>query len=378
MGTVTLECKGSILGATMMFAIAAVASCILLATAFWAARPAPQPVRWGPFVAAAILLVVAPLGCQMIVTVAGVLAVLLGVSLAVWPRVRHRVRYTPIAIGCFVIAYGFACFMATGTMAHYDRLREQYPYVSIEDRLPAPRPDSRHAAPPGEPLTAFEADLTSRRGGSRTSSLRRLHENQVEQFISSPGFGVARVFPLELGLPYKPRDGQPEQPFPSRPTSATPAGELSPSAADELDLLTLHRKGTVDFVNPLGFGFVKDRRHVAGFVPHAFSEVPDSARRWRVERLDLIGLLLHPEPVAYVSEKLPAMDELRGAPTRPLDGFETAGLEAIRTGQTLHVGTDGNRARMVGAIRSAKQCVDCHGGQRGDLLGAFSYTLGSK
>ena len=30
---------------------------------------------------------------------------------------------------------------------------------------------------------------------------------------------------------------------------------------------------------------------------------------------------------------------------------------------------------MLGAIRSAKQCVQCHGGQRGDLLGAFSYTL---
>ncbi len=30
---------------------------------------------------------------------------------------------------------------------------------------------------------------------------------------------------------------------------------------------------------------------------------------------------------------------------------------------------------MLGAVRSAKQCVKCHGGSRGDLLGAFSYTL---
>ena len=74
----------------------------------------------------------------------------------------------------------------------------------------------------------------------------------------------------------------------------------------------MHDAGTLDFVNPVGFGFMKDRRHVAGFQSHAFSEVPDSTPRWCVERLDLIGLLLHPEPVAYVSDKLPAMDELRG------------------------------------------------------------------
>ena len=30
------------------------------------------------------------------------------------------------------------------------------------------------------------------------------------------------------------------------------------------------------------------------------------------------------------------------------------------------------RVRVLGAIRAAKQCIDCHGGGRGDLLGAFS------
>jgi hypothetical protein len=122
---------------------------------------------------------------------------------------------------------------------------------------------------------------------------------------------------------------------------------------------------------------MRDRRHVAGFVSHGFSEVPDSTLRWRVERLDLIGLLLHPEPVAYVSDKLPAMDELRAAPTRKPDTFEAVGLEALRAGQTLYLSPAGERPRMLGAVRNARQCVGCHGGERGDLLGAFSYVLGS-
>jgi hypothetical protein len=30
---------------------------------------------------------------------------------------------------------------------------------------------------------------------------------------------------------------------------------------------------------------------------------------------------------------------------------------------------------MLGAIRSTRQCLSCHGGNRGDLLGAFSYVF---
>jgi hypothetical protein len=133
---------------------------------------------------------------------------------------------------------------------------------------------------------------------------------------------------------------------------------------------------------------------VAGFIPHRFSQVPapadhvtmqnntlessadrDPTNRWQVQTLDLVGLLLHDEPVTYVSDHLPAMDELRRAPTRPLDRFETTGLISLRQGEDLFISRDGERLRMLGGISSIKQCVACHGGQRGDLLGAFSYTL---
>jgi hypothetical protein len=77
----------------------------------------------------------------------------------------------------------------------------------------------------------------------------------------------------------------------------------------------------------------------------------------------------------YVSESLPRMDKLRGAPTRPLDGFEAAALEKLRRGEHLLAANAPEGVRMLGAIRSLKQCASCPGGARGDLLGAFSYTL---
>ena len=36
---------------------------------------------------------------------------------------------------------------------------------------------------------------------------------------------------------------------------------------------------------------------------------------------------------------------------------------------------DGPAYRMLGSLRAAKQCLDCHTASRGDLLGAFSYAL---
>jgi hypothetical protein len=97
--------------------------------------------------------------------------------------------------------------------------------------------------------------------------------------------------------------------------------------------------------------------------------------RWEVARLDLVSLFKHAEPVAYVSEELPRMDQLRKAPTRPLDELEKTMLVELQQGEDLQVLLAGDRIRMMGSIRAAKQCRDCHEVQRGELLGAFSYKL---
>lgn len=87
--------------------------------------------------------------------------------------------------------------------------------------------------------------------------------------------------------------------------------------------------------------------------------------------MELVSLLQHTEPAVYVSDRLPQMDALKGVPTRELDEFETVGLAELRQGSELSVKGD----RMLGAVRSVKQCITCHGGERGQLLGAFSYTI---
>ena len=93
--------------------------------------------------------------------------------------------------------------------------------------------------------------------------------------------------------------------------------------------------------------------------------------------MDLIGLLMHEGPVVYISANLPRMNELGTAPTRPLDAFEREGLKSLQAGGELFVRGTAPKARMIGAIRSTKQCLGCHGGGRGELLGAFSYGLRS-
>ena len=94
---------------------------------------------------------------------------------------------------------------------------------------------------------------------------------------------------------------------------------------------------------------------------------------WKPARIELVGLLLHQAPVVYRSTNLPRMSELKSVPTRSLDAFEMQALEELKKGEDLFVRGLDDKARMVGAIRATKQCLDCHEGQRGDLLGAFSY-----
>jgi hypothetical protein len=69
------------------------------------------------------------------------------------------------------------------------------------------------------------------------------------------------------------------------------------------------------------------------------------------------------------------MKDLREAPTRSLNTFENVGLQKLQQGETLFIRAASDGVWMLGAVRSIDRCVNCHGGERGDLLGAFSYSL---
>ena len=68
------------------------------------------------------------------------------------------------------------------------------------------------------------------------------------------------------------------------------------------------------------------------------------------------------------------MSELRNAPTRQLDAFESAALPRLAK-DDLVIHSNEGRLRVLGSIRASETCLECHAKKKGDLLGAFSYTL---
>ncbi|WZP00817.1 hypothetical protein EP7_002471 [Isosphaeraceae bacterium EP7] len=315
-------------------------------------------------------------------------AVLTSLAAVAWYRSRRGPSFF-LKASCLatVAAYGLAGGFVLASNREYDRLRSMYPYESMEDRAPSPKPvpGGTILSPDAiEGLSVMDRAFEEQRDGHglllhRDWILKQLHEDTISLFINSPGFGVTRNFlPNEYRLKRSMRiEKVPLQPA-SRKVSTWSPGVSDPlAAADQGPMWRLLESSIVDFANSGRNGLIKDRRHVAGFEPHKFSQIPDGADHWAVRNIELVGLLLHDEPVAYVSDHLPKMDKLHNAPTRPLDRFESYGLESLRQGEDIVSARDGEVVRMLGAVRSAKQCVVCHGGSRGDLLGAFSYVLGA-
>src|SRR5262249_34482271 len=241
-----------------------------------------------------------------------------------------------------------------------------------------------------------EGDLADPRGSRwrpehRQRALRAIHDAKVDEFVNSPGFGVTRGYrsemfvqpPQEFVVPLEPPD--PATVEVSAAGTRTLSEALRAEAKDPLDRLLeggwgLHRKAIVDFSNPVGFGYVKNRRHVAGFQAHQFSSLPagvdgEQGRRWKLRRVELVSLLTHDEPVVYVTDQLPRMDLLRDVPVRSLDDFEALNLPRLGRGEDVIALQTESRLRMLGAVRAGKQCLSCHDAQRGDWLGAVSYNF---
>ena len=248
-----------------------------------------------------------------------------------------------------------------------------------------------------ESLAALEKRFKSRTPTARMLRLLQLHTDRVLRFGNSPGNGLGRIgTPQFNGLVVGPQasDGlTPEElelpgvaliPFASERASAdddAPAADTPPPKRDRL--AALHVNALFDFLDPAGFGYVRDREHVAGFEPHQFRHMPEApteqgagrTEKWAVVRLQLVSLLKHDRPVVYSSNVLPSMIEANRPETRPLTAFEEKALKALREGDDLVTESSGDRIRMMGSLRPAKQCLECHDAKRGDLLGAFSWDL---
>ena len=325
------------------------------------------------------------LGNASLVFIAGLLC------LAFQPRPGLFLKFS---LAVTPLAYIYPSITAVAYVQKWDKLREEHPFESMKERLiyeggrtQGPKTDSPFITDLEQELdrrvTATGWDEAGNHPASwRTRTLQYIHAGYVRQFIDSPGFGRSRMVgrpnpnylqlhdlePIPLPTPAY------EDPSQSEMTTA-PLGKLTEALAGVLQ--GLHREGFLDFLNPKRFGYIQDREHVAGFVSHRFLLPPtlDSKENWEIQDLALVSLLKFDEPAVYISQHLPRMDELRDAPTRRLDNFEREALEGLRQGENLQVRSSPNQIRMLGAIRSLRQCASCHGTERGELLGAFSYKL---
>lgn len=301
----------------------------------------------------------------------------------VWVRGHLSVRGLILCSSVAAIApYGFFVSFAVGKHKKKEELRTQYAFESMENRVPVPQKTKRDPAIPLDEsfFKQIEQQVADNTNGFRTAMLDRLHSETVRDFINSPGFGAGRridpsASTLAINLNRTDEVLPQPGPLPSSTLSTTDLTEPQDIWMD--DFRTLHTASMLDFVYPRGFGFVVNRNKVAGFLSHGFSE-PPQVKNWSLQSVVLIGLLMHAEPIAYVSNELPRMDRLAKAPTRSLNSFEELGLDEIRNGRDLFIRQGPHALHLLGAIRSVEQCVKCHGGERGDLLGAFSYSLQKK
>ena len=264
------------------------------------------------------------------------------VSIWGWRRWRRSVF---LLLSCAATLFAYGVFGAVA-FQETKQLQQEFPYVSMEDRLPLPsvsRPVVSLSYAANDRLNSVEHHLDKQTEGNdfKFYDLRILHEDAVQVFVNQPTFGVARMGRFWRLLILKmQRRREPPIPQPGHP-SLSPwlldSLQIAPDGSKDAGLLSLHQGSVVDFVNADNFGFIKDRRHVAGFQEHQFSQTPTPYEPWTLQTLDLIGVVVHEKPTAYVSEHLPRMDELRTAPTRTLDDFEAAGLAALERGEELFV-----------------------------------------
>src|SRR5262249_48802897 len=124
--------------------------------------------------------------------------------------------------------------------------------------------------------------LEDDRGGGmpiRVWYLRQLHEEMTNAFVASEGFGVGRMIrvgPRSLQLQneqieeehraVKMESATGDEWKPGNRATSDPVGQPQ---RDQLG--NFHQSNTIGFVNEKGFGYIKDRNHVAGFIPHEFA-----------------------------------------------------------------------------------------------------------
>lgn len=279
-------------------------------------------------------------------------------------------------------------------IAHFEPVRYRWSNSRTDDRIAelpiAENVDQARIAQLESELYTKAKNTKAIWGHSVLQSLLQAHRNTELQFMLATDFGFQRMpeYPYtewNFALPSPPN----LQLVPRQPSSIL-ITESEVTSPDGVDYQPWHQQTLLNFINPSTLGAVEwsheykrpNLSRVVGFQPHAFGSRPeppatssDSRTPWRIDALSLVSLLKHRPAAVYVSENLPNMSEVAGVPTRPLDEFESGVVGELCGGEELIVRGNSASIRMVGSIRAASQCLECHQVRRGTLLGAFSYRL---
>ncbi|MEW4487312.1 hypothetical protein AB1L42_04475 [Thalassoglobus sp. JC818] len=324
-----------------------------------------------------------------------------GIALIFVGWAGRKWRFNPVVVCVFAFAsivgvVGWGYSMSASARAEVREMRDAYPFESLSDRLPDPSKLGALPAPSLAPQVVMR--LSTKEDiyrGSRASSLKRLHSEYYEDFVTAAGFGpvrMVRIRPRMVELPEP-------KPIPQSKLHCPKAIEESKNSSVDswsfyrerevqtyLQTVTdprmkIHERAQSEFLRPDTFGYVQDHEHVAGFQSHAFARVPvveDEApeiAEWRLERIELVGLLRNDEPVVYLSESLPNLDELDEFETRPVDEWEADALSQLVESTDLVIREHPQEIRMIGSLRASNNCLMCHDVRRGQVLGALAYTL---
>jgi len=188
--------------------------------------------------------------------------------------------------------------------------------------------------------------------------LTRIHGTAVEVFIGRSGFGIERMPPPPLVSVMKPKSLAEKKPEGKDAEAKLPKREIKHADLEKLAAPTIYGQ----FLTA------------------------DKKEQWMVREVLLIGLVKHPEPVAYLkdqadAEQKPVPAAGRDTPpkkkevkTRKLDPFESESIKVIQGGGGLQAERKGQTMRAVAAIYAGDLCLKCHE-HEGQMLGAFAYHL---
>ncbi len=311
---------------------------------------------------------------------------LLGTYFALGRPLRRKTLLMCIA-GCALISFVGGTLPGISEYHRLQAMRTEFPVRSLVTHLSYERHNSaKTQAPQLSPVVLTQLSKDEQELSANRWQLKLIHDHNYELFSRSIGFGVGRMIQPNPDYPRKPplRDiyfDKTELVSTEGPDSYWPkAYEDSDSKEPE----QLHIFSRYDFLEPDSFGaIVETKDKVIGFIPHAMHHPPTAGLKnsltWTIERLELVSLLRFEEPRVYVLDHLPRMDQLSSdnVPTRALDDFEKTSLEKLRTDEDVVVVREHNKYRMLGSLRAATQCTNCHNVDRGELLGAFSYAISS-